>query len=119
MRHNLLVHMLHQPDQVDDLALSIHGLSCQRTRFVSKPISHAGGLAQALAHYDDRLLLLFGEHDVTTDPSWVMQNLFADRPGLDHQIFQGYGHWVQYEAAPLVNRRLTDWLAPTFPSAAS
>ncbi len=111
MRHNLLIHMLHQPDRVDDLALSIHSLSCQRTRFVSKPISHAGGLSQALAHYNDRLLLLFGEHDVTTDPSWVMQNLFANRPGLDQRVFQGYGHWVQYEAAALVNSYLLQWLA--------
>ena len=111
LRHNLLTHMLHHPDHVDDLALGIHSLSCQRTRFVSKPISHAGGLAQALARYDDRLLLLFGEHDVTTDPSWVMQNLFAGRSGVAHHIFQGYGHWVQYEAAELVNSRLLDWLA--------
>lgn len=110
MRHNLLMHMLHSDEHIDPLALQIHSQACQRTRFVSKPISHAGGLQQALGAYQGRLLALFGEHDVTTDPAWVGDLLTRVLPAAEVQVFEGYGHWVQYEAADAVNRRLLDWL---------
>ena len=110
MRHNLAAHMLHDPAAIDTLALRIHTDACRRTRFHSKRISRAGGLADAL---DRRraglpLLLAWGQHDVTADPPAVLPGLLDDHPGREGCIVPGAGHWVQYERAEDVDRLLLD-----------
>lgn len=115
MRHNLLTHMLHSDRKLDALALHIHSQSCRLTRFFSKTISHAGGLAGALSRCIGPLLLLLGEHDVTADPSWVTKTLCDAKPDLEHRTFLSCGHWAQYEAAQAVNACLLDWLSRSMP----
>lgn len=110
MRHNLLMHMLHEPDAVDALALRIHTDACLRTRFHSKSISRAGGLGRALEAWSGPLLLAWGEHDVTADPEPAGHALAAGRKRCSKQIVPGAGHWVAYERADDVNARLLDWL---------
>ena len=66
MRHNLQLHMLASP--ADDQALAIHTQACLRTRFHSKSISRAGGLADSLRVLTCPVLLAWGEHDVTATP---------------------------------------------------
>ena len=44
MRHNLLMHMLHDEAAVDETALRVHTDACRACRFHSRPISRAGGL---------------------------------------------------------------------------
>jgi pimeloyl-ACP methyl ester carboxylesterase len=107
MRHNLGVLMLHGP--IDDLALDIHHRSCIRTRYVSKKISLSPVLTHALARLDMPVLMLWGEHDTTGDPHEVGPLWQADRPERAYEVIAGAGHWVQYEAAIEVNRRLADW----------
>jgi pimeloyl-ACP methyl ester carboxylesterase len=109
LRHNLGVLMLHGP--IDALALAIHHRACVRTRFVSKKVSLSPVLTEALARLEMPVLMLWGEHDTTGDPAEVgplWQGARADRAC---GIVPAAGHWVQYEAANEVNRRLADWFA--------
>ncbi len=112
MRHNLWVHMLHAAHRVDATALHIHTQACLRTRFRSKPISRAGGLAAELAGYDGPLLLAWGEHDVTADPAQAAQSLAQERQRCQIHMLAGVGHWAPYEAAEAVNALLLQWLLP-------
>mgnify|MGYP001390396204 CR=1 FL=1 len=109
MRHNLAVHMLHADDAIDALAIAVHTESCIATRFRSKGIARAGGLADLLARriaQDGRTWVIWGEHDVTADPAWVVEHV---APG-HVAIAPGIGHWAQYEGAEAINARLLDLL---------
>ncbi len=106
MRHNLEMHMLFDPAQVDAVALQLHTEACQRTRFRSRPISMAGGLSAALDQCQMPVLLVWGEHDVTAEPAVVAQALTQGHPQRQARIVPGVGHWVQFERADEVNRFL-------------
>ena len=110
MRHNLLMHMLHDEGAVDALALRIHTDACLRTRFRSKAISRAGGLADALDRHRGALLLAWGEHDVTAVPHHAALALSAGRSPCQTRIVPGAGHWAQYERPDEVNSLLLAWL---------
>ena len=113
MRHNLVMHMLHDADAVDALAIRIHTDACKRTRFRSKSISRAGGLAQALDHYRGPLLFAWGEHDVTAVPEQAAQAVSEGRERCRTHVVPGAGHWVQYERADQLNSLLLAWLDET------
>ena len=113
MRHNLAMHMLHAVGSIDADALRIHTAACLNTRFYSKGISHAGGLAAALAHYNGPLLLAWGEHDVTAVPELAIRTLSEGRADCETHIVPGAGHWVQFEGAGVVNGLLGIFLGET------
>jgi 2-hydroxy-6-oxonona-2,4-dienedioate hydrolase len=106
MHHNLQMHMLFDPARIDALALKVHTVSCQRTRFRSRSISQAGGLSAALDQFEAQMLLIWGEHDVTAEPTVLLQALTDAQPRRQAHIVPGAGHWVQYECADEVNRWL-------------
>lgn len=110
MRHNLALHMLHDPKAADAQAVRIHTDACLRTRFRSKPISRAAGLSAALSQYRGDLLLVWGEHDVTAIPALASEAIAAGRQGLRVHIIPDAGHWVQYERPAEVNGLLLTWL---------
>lgn len=111
MRHNLAMHMLSgTADGIDPLALRVHTEACVRTRFRSKAISRAGGLAGALTVYAGPTLLVWGEHDVTAEPERIAAVLAAPLPEARTRVVNGAGHWVQYERADVINPLLLDWL---------
>jgi pimeloyl-ACP methyl ester carboxylesterase len=109
LRHNLSALMLHGP--VDPLALEIHRYSCLRTRYQSKKTSLSPLLTSTLEQLDMPVLMLWGEHDTTGVPEEVGPVWQAGRPERKYEIIPGSGHWVQYEAACEVNRRLAGWFA--------
>lgn len=109
MRHNLLVHMLHEPASIDEAAIHIHGQSCLHARFHSKGISLQGGLAAAVEGFRGLLLLVCGEHDVTLTPGEVVERLMQNRPDGRAHTIPGAGHWVQFESAERVNHLLARW----------
>lgn len=113
MRHNLAMHMLHDPAGIDPLALGIHADACMRTRFHSKPLSRAGGLRSCLDAFEGSLLLAWGEHDVTANPPQAAGVLSAGRRRCRTCIVPGGGHWVQYECADQVNALVLSWLHET------
>lgn len=110
MRHNLGVLMLR--GAIDALALEVHYRSCIRTRFQSKKTSLGPTLTQALEQLALPVLMLWGEHDPTGDPGEVGPLWQGAHAGRAYHVLPGAGHWVQYEAADEVNRRLADWFAP-------
>jgi pimeloyl-ACP methyl ester carboxylesterase len=114
LQHNLGVLMLHGP--IDSLALEIHRRSCVLTRFQSKKTSMSPVLTQALAQLEMPVLMLWGEHDPTGDPGEIGPLWRGARAERAHDVIPAAGHWVQYEAADQVNRRLLDWFAVTPPS---
>lgn len=112
LRQNLAAFMLHQTAAADVDACAIYAEQCERTRFRSRAISRAGGLAQLLEQQQAPVLLLWGEHDVTAQPWQLGPQLM--QPGMQRQwqSIADAGHWVQYERAPAVNALLGDWFAP-------
>jgi pimeloyl-ACP methyl ester carboxylesterase len=111
MRHNLQLHMLAAP--ADAQALAIHTQACLRTRFHSKTISRAGGLADSLHALHCPVLMLWGEHDVTATPQTLAPRLAAECKAAQTHVLANAGHWVQYEAADRVNALLAGWFSPT------
>lgn len=107
MRHNLQLHML--ASAADEQALDIHTRACLRTRFHSKRISRAGGLADSLRVLTCPVLLLWGEHDVTATPYELAPLLAASCRQARTDVLADAGHWVQYEASDRVNALLADW----------
>ena len=111
MRHNLAMHMLSvAAADIDPLALRVHTEACVRTRFRSKEISRAGGLAGVLAAYAGPTLLAWGEHDVTAEPAAVASALASPLPDAHTRLVADAGHWVQYERADAINPLLLGWL---------
>ena len=110
MRHNLAVHMLHDPARIDALAVQVHTDACLHTRFHSKTISRSATLAAALDRYDGPVLLAWGEHDVTAQPEAIGRTLSAGRANCRTHVVADAGHWAQYEQPEAVNRLLLDWL---------
>lgn len=116
MRHNLMMHMLHDVRNLDATALAIHTQACLQTRFRSKRISRSAELPQLLARYAGPLLLAWGEHDVTANPDAVSSSLVQRRGPSSSVVFPRSGHWVQYEAADEVNSLLLRWFDPNLSS---
>lgn len=110
MHHNLLMHMLFEASHIDALALQVHTLSCQQTRFRSRPISMAGGLSAALELIKAPVQLIWGEHDVTATPELLAQTLVQGHAQRKAIILPGAGHWVQYESADKINQLILNTL---------
>lgn len=109
-RQNLAAFMLSGPEAVDALALCVHGLSCEATRFRSKSISRGSALQALLQDYRRPVLLVWGEADVTADPMEAAESVAQGRAERDWTIVPRAGHWVQYECAPEVNLLMARWL---------
>jgi 2-hydroxy-6-oxonona-2,4-dienedioate hydrolase len=109
LRRNLVPFMLHDERHVDALALAIHEWSCVQTRFRSKAIAQAGGLADALDAIEAPMLLMWGEHDVTAVPGEVGPRLTQGHPTREFRVVGDAGHWAQYEKTQDVNSRLLEW----------
>jgi pimeloyl-ACP methyl ester carboxylesterase len=115
MRHNLSALMLSDPARIDALAMQVHTLSCQRTRFRSRDLSRGGSLARTLAAYTQPVLFIWGEHDVTADPAVAIAALTAAGPSRQGLVVPDAGHWAQYEQPERINAALIDWFADGVP----
>lgn len=110
LRQNLAAFMLSGEAAVDALALRVHALSCEATRFRSKAISRGSRLDPVLQDYGRPLLLVWGEADVTAVPEQAAEHLAQGRSERDWTIVPRAGHWVQYECAQEVNLLMARWL---------
>jgi 2-hydroxy-6-oxonona-2,4-dienedioate hydrolase len=109
MRENLFQQMLSSYDRIDPLAVRIHRDACVATRFRSKPIARPGGLAEQLEIYVGPTLLIWGEHDITCTPEYLLEKLAYGKPNRTAEIILDAGHWVQYEKADQINQSLIAW----------
>ena len=109
MRFNLWAHMLYADEKIDAFAMGIHTHSCINTRFRSRGISGRGLLGPALDAYAGETFLIWGEHDVTCTPEYLMTHMVSEHAQRHGVILPDVGHWVNYEAIEPVNALLTAW----------
>ena len=109
MKENLFLQMISTYDRIDAQAIRIHQDACVATRFKSKPIARPGGLAGQLEQYPGPALLIWGEHDLTCTPEYLIENLVSGRGNRAKELVVDAGHWVQYEKADQINTTLIQW----------
>ena len=109
MRENLYQQMISTYERVDSEAIRIHRDACIATRFKSKPIARPGGLAEQLEQYSGPALLIWGEHDITCTPDYLIEKLVSGRANRAKELIIDAGHWVQYEKPDQINATLIQW----------
>jgi pimeloyl-ACP methyl ester carboxylesterase len=111
-RKNLAILMIHDPANIDALALHTQKANAERSRVRGKHVSHTGSLTQCLPHVQGRIAGIWGEHDATGAPYLAERRdlIRQYRPDAPFEIVPGAGHWVQYEAAATFNPWLRDVL---------
>jgi 2-hydroxy-6-oxonona-2,4-dienedioate hydrolase len=111
MRHNLTAHMIADPANVDELAVTVHTWCCQRTRFRSSDYAKTANLHEIMAKSPDLpKLIVYGADDITATPSDVLPVFTQGFDNRRGEIITPGGHWIQYERADEVNRMLLEWL---------
>jgi 2-hydroxy-6-oxonona-2,4-dienedioate hydrolase len=110
LRQNLQSLMLHDPAQIDALALAIHRDACVNTHFRSKNLSQSPSVPPVLASLNTPMRFVWGEFDVTAQADLAGPVLKDGRAERDWQALPGAGHWVQFERPDEVNALLLGWL---------
>lgn len=116
-RENLRALMLARPESADDLAVALQIDNVQRARFKSGTIPVSDVLRRALPAVRAHLAGIWGSRDAFTGHHLAeSRRLLAETDEtLETHVIEGAGHWVNYEAAPEVNRLLIEWLARRHP----
>jgi len=111
-RVNLGILMIHDPQNIDALAVEIQSRNAAVSRIRGKHVSHTGSLANCLPGFAGRLAGIWGEHDPTAAPYLAERRdrLQAFKPGAPFDIVPSAGHWVQFEAYETVNQRMRELL---------
>ena len=111
-RENLRTLMLARPESADDLAVALQIDNVQRARFKSGTIPVSDVLRRALPVVRAHLAGIWGSRDAFTGHHLAeSRHLLAETDEmLETCVIEGAGHWVNYEAAPEVNRLLIEWL---------
>ncbi|MDA0786060.1 MAG: alpha/beta fold hydrolase [Proteobacteria bacterium] len=104
-RRNLEKLMVHNPDAVDDLAMTLHMENMAKTRLRSRGIARRTIAADSLRGLACRMGFIYGAGDVTLDPDLdAVRAAAADiQPEAPFHVVPNTGHWVQYEAADRFN----------------
>jgi pimeloyl-ACP methyl ester carboxylesterase len=111
-RRNLELLMLHDPKNVDGVAIYMQILNTTRARTRSRDMGIAGALSKVLPQVKTPLTGIWGERDSTTYP-YIQERidiLTALQPGFQMHQIPGAGHWVAYEAAEAFNKKLLEVL---------
>jgi pimeloyl-ACP methyl ester carboxylesterase len=107
-RTNLSILMLHDPAQVDGLAVHLQSENARRTRFRSRTISATSTLRDCLRATRMPLAGIWGSEDATArgrlDERCLLLRSFD--PQAEFEIIEGAGHWVQFEAPEAFNSTL-------------
>lgn len=111
-RRNLEILMLHDPKNVDGVAIHMQIMNTTRARTRSRDMGIAGALSNVLPEVRTPLGGIWGEFDSTTYPYLQERiDLFRDvQPDFEMNVIPGAGHWVAYEAADAFNTRLIEVL---------
>jgi 2-hydroxy-6-oxonona-2,4-dienedioate hydrolase len=113
-RRNLELLMLHDPKNVDGVAIYMQILNTTRAKTRSRDMGIAGALSKVLPQVRTPLTGIWGEYDSTTYP-YIQEriDLFrALQPDFQMHQIAGAGHWVAYEAADAFNTKLIEVLKP-------
>jgi pimeloyl-ACP methyl ester carboxylesterase len=109
LRHNLLAHMLYDEANADALAFEAYVHSIRATRFRSRGAPRNVTLGEMLTPFDEPVLFIWGEHDVTATPELARQGVIQGRPNRHYRLLPHGGHWIQFECADEVNAELVRW----------
>lgn len=110
LAQNLRAFMLSGSAAHDPLALRIHTLACEATRFRSKAFSRSTMVLDALRTFDKPVYLIWGEDDVTAVPADAAKAFMQEQDNRDWTIVPRAGHWVQFQKADEINTLLISWL---------
>ena len=110
-RYNLNQLMIHDPAQIDELALWLQKTNHARARMRSRRFSRSGALVEALPQITARLDGIWGERDATAYPHVDERRRLLQSVQLQARftVVPGAGHWVQFEAADTFNRVITEY----------
>jgi 2-hydroxy-6-oxonona-2,4-dienedioate hydrolase len=111
-RRNLEILMIHDPANVDGVAIHMQILNTTRAKTRSREMGQAFRLSEVLPRVKTPLTGIWGEYDSTTYPHIQERiDLFqALQPDFEMNVIPGAGHWVAYEAADAFNAKLMDIL---------
>ena len=111
-RRNLEILMLHDPKNVDGVAIYMQILNTTRAKTRSRDMGIAGALSTVLPRVRTPFTGIWGEFDSTTYPHLQERiDLFrALQPDFEMNVIAGAGHWVAYEAADAFNKKLMEVL---------
>lgn len=113
-RYNLAALMLHDPAQIDGLALHTHVANMQRDRMPRRRLAHTDILARSLPRVACPVHAIYGQHDALYK-AWIHQ--LEDAYAATVPDFRGFalvpnaGHWVQFEAPEAFHTALLAALA--------
>ena len=117
-RENLEILMFADPSKIDEEAVDAQMENVRRTRFKIGNIPMSDALLRALPDVSARLVALWGGRDAF--PSSTLEErrstLAASHPELDFRVIENAGHWVNWEAADVVNPILLDVLGAAAPA---
>src|SRR5262245_1280334 len=119
-RENLEILMIADPAQIDEAAVDAQMENVRRTRFKIGAIPFSDALLRALPDVSARLVAVWGSRDVfpASPPELRRATLAAHHPDVDFRVIDGAGHWVNWEAADVVNAMLLDVLGAGTPARA-
>ena len=113
-RANLAALMLHDPAQIDGLALQMHLANMVNDRMPRRRLSHTNILARSLAQVTCPVHAIYGRYDAVYN-SWIDQLASAYEQASPSfkglTLLDNAGHWVQFEQAEAFNAALLSALA--------
>lgn len=112
-RRNLEILMLHDPAEIDGVAIHMQILNTTRAKTRSREMGQAFRLSEVLPQVKTPLTGIWGEFDSTTYPHIQERiDLFrALQPDFVMNVIPGAGHWVAYEAAAAFNGKVIEALS--------
>ena len=99
-RYNLLALMLHDENNLDELAMALHRLNVERDRMPRRRLSGSPIVAEALPHIACPVHVIYGEwdalyHGCMTEVEALFKNVTPQLASW--HLVSGSGHWVQFE----------------------
>ena len=112
-RENLARLMIHDREQIDDLAVLIQDMNTTRARFSSPQYARATLVIDGLRSTSTPLYVIYGEYDAPAYPDLeARREVFQSiRPDIRFEIVDNAGHWLQYEQPDVFNARCIEWLS--------
>jgi pimeloyl-ACP methyl ester carboxylesterase len=104
--------MFADASKIDDQAVALQAQNISGARFRSREFAGSSDVRDGLAEVPLPLSSIWGGRDVVAwpDVNACLQTLALHHPELRHQVIEGAGHWVMYEAADAFNAALRTML---------
>jgi pimeloyl-ACP methyl ester carboxylesterase len=107
-RQNLATLMIHDPKNVDDLAIYLQAENTSRARIDSRAVAQATNVPEVLLDLHVPMDGIWGASDAVSKERLPVLKELLKRvdPASQFVVVENTGHWVQYEAADFVNKTL-------------